>query len=144
MSLYADTSLLISYYINDSNSARAQSLIQATTGPLPFTGLHRLEMRNALALGVFRHVLTPAQISAAWADVGRDLRAGRLLPQSINWMPVLRSAAQWAALHCTSIGCRSLDVLHVATAKKLNAVEFFTFDTRQKALAHVLGLTVQP
>jgi hypothetical protein len=65
MSLYADTSLLISYYINDSNSARAQSLIHATTDSLPFTGLHRLEMRNALALGVFRHVLTPAQISAA-------------------------------------------------------------------------------
>jgi predicted nucleic acid-binding protein len=144
MSLYADTSLLISYYINDSNSARAQSLIHAMTGPLPFTGLHRLEMRNALALGVFRHVLTPAQISAAWADVKRDLRAGRLLPQPINWMPVFRAAAQWAALHCTSVGCRSLDVLHVATAKKLNAVEFFTFDTRQKALAHMLGLTVRP
>jgi predicted nucleic acid-binding protein len=144
MSLYADTSLLISYYINDSNSARAQSLIHATTGPLPFTGLHRLEMRNALALGAFRHVLTPAQISAAWADVERDLRAGRLLPQPINWMPVFRAAAQWAALHCPTVGCRSLDVLHVATAKKLNAVDFLTFDTRQKALAHVLGLTVQP
>src|SRR5271154_6714437 len=112
MSFYADTSLLISYYINDSNSARAQSLIHATPGPLPFTGLHRLEMRNALALGVFRHVLTPAQISAAWADVERDLRAGRLLPQPINWMPAFRAATQWAALHCTTIGCRSLDVLH--------------------------------
>ena len=80
MNLYADTSLLISYYVNDSNSARAQSLIHATAGPLPFTSLHRLEMRNALALGVFRHVLTPTQISAAWSDVERDLRAGRFLP----------------------------------------------------------------
>jgi predicted nucleic acid-binding protein len=144
MSLYADTSLLISYYVNDSNSARAQSLIHATTGPLPFTALHRLEMRNALALGVFRHVLTPPQISAAWSDVERDLRAGRLIPQPINWMPVFRSAAQWAALHCATVGCRSLDALHVAMAKKLDAVEFFTFDARQKALAHVLGLTVKP
>jgi len=59
-------------------------------------------------------------------------------------MPVFRAAAQWAALHCTTVGCRSLDVLHMATAKKLNAVEFFTFDTRQKALAHLLGLTVKP
>ena len=50
MSVYADTSLLISYYINDSNSAGAQAVIHATTDPLPFTGLHRLEMRNALAL----------------------------------------------------------------------------------------------
>jgi len=144
MKLYADTSLLISYYINDSNSARAQSLIHAMTSPLLFTGLHRWEMRNALALGVFRHVITPAQISAAWIDVGHDLRAGHLLPQPINWMPVFRAAAQWAALHCTTVGCRSLDVLHVATAKKLKAVEFFTFDARQKALANALGLTVKP
>jgi hypothetical protein len=57
MSVYADTSLLISYYINDSNSVGAQAIIHATTDPLPFTGLHRLEMRNALAL-VFRRILT--------------------------------------------------------------------------------------
>src|ERR1022692_2831508 len=108
MNLYADTSLLVSYYINDANSARAQSLVHATTGPLPCTGLHRLEMRSALALGVFRQVLTPAQIRAAWSDVERDLRAGRLIPQAINWMPVFRATAQWAALHCATVGCRSL------------------------------------
>ena len=50
MRVYADTSLLISYYINDSNSVRAQAVLHATTDPVPFTGLHRLEMRNALAL----------------------------------------------------------------------------------------------
>lgn len=144
MSLYADTSLLISYYISDSNSAAAQSLIHATTAPLSFTGLHRLEMRNALALGVFRQFLTPAQVSAAWSDVERDLRSGRLLPQPINWTPVFRSAAQWAAVHSTTAGCRSLDVLHVATAKRLNAREFFTFDARQKALAQTPGLIVKP
>ncbi|MGA3179608.1 MAG: type II toxin-antitoxin system VapC family toxin [Verrucomicrobiota bacterium] len=143
MKFYADTSLLISYYINESNSARAQSLIHATAGPLPFTGLHRLEMRNALGLGLFRHVLTPAQINAAWSDIERDLRAGRLLPQPINWLPVFRAAAQWAAIHSPKVGCRSLDVLHVATARKLDAVEFITFDARQKALAQALGLSVK-
>ena len=69
MSLYADTSLLISYYINDSNSASSQALIQATTDPLPFTGLHRLEMRNALALGcfaVFSHRPKSALLGRTW------------------------------------------------------------------------------
>ena len=144
MSIYADTSLLMSYYINDSNRSTAQSLIQAMTRPLLFTGLHRLEMKNALALGVFRRFLTPAQIPAAWSDVERDLRSGHLAPQPINWMPVFRSAAQWAELHCPVAGCRSLDVLHVAAAKKLNAVEFFTLDARQKTLANALRFTVRP
>jgi predicted nucleic acid-binding protein len=144
MSLYADTSLLISYYINDSNSLSAEALIRAATEPLPFTGLHRLELRNALALGVFRGILTFAQANAAWSDVERDLRTGRLVPQPVNWSRVYRAAAQWAALHCPTIGCRSLDVLHVTLAKKLNAKEFFTFDARQKSLALALGLTVKP
>lgn len=144
MSVYADTSLLISYYINDSNSARAQAVIHATTAPLPFSGLHRLEMRNALALGVFRRILAGTQASAAWSDVDRDLRSGRLAPQAVNWTPVYRSAAQWAAVHCPTIGCRSLDVLHVTLAKKLGVTEFLTFDARQKALALLLGMTVKP
>jgi hypothetical protein len=101
-------------------------------------------MRNALALGVFRRILTSAQVSTAWSDVQRDLRSGRLVPQPINWRPVYRAAAQWAGLYSPSIGCRSLDVLHVTLAKKLNAKEFFTFDERQKSLAIVLGLIVKP
>jgi len=144
MSLYADTSLLISYYINDSNSVSAQAILHRATDPLPFTGLHRLEMRNALALGVFRRILTSAQVSTAWSDVERDLRSGRLVPQPVNWIPVFRAAAQWAALHSPRIGCRSLDVLHVSLAKQLNAKEFFTFDERQKSLALVLVLAVKP
>jgi len=144
MSHYADTSLLISYYINDSNSVSAQTLVHATTDRLPFTGLHRLEMRNALALGVFRRILTSAQVSAAWSDVERDLRSGRLVPQPVNWIPVYRAAAQWAAHHCPVIGCRSLDVLHVTLAKKLNTLVMLTFDARQKSLALALGMTVKP
>ena len=144
MSIYADKSLLISYYLNDSNSERAQALIDASDVSLPFTGLHRLEMRNALALGIFRGILTPAQVRAGWSDVERDLRSRQLFPQPVNWSPVLRAAAKWAALHAAETGCRSLDVLHVALAKKLRVVEFFTFDARQKALATRLGMTVKP
>jgi predicted nucleic acid-binding protein len=144
MSVYADTSLLISYYVNDSNSVKAQGVIHAMIAPLPFTGLHRLEMRNALALCVLRRVLTAAQSGAAWSDVERDLQSGRLVPHSVNWAPVYRSAAQYAAAHSPTIGCRSLDVLHVTLAKTLKVSEFFTFDARQKSLALALGMTGKP
>ena len=144
MSIYADSSLLISYYITDSHSLNAQAVIHATNDPLPFTGLHHLEMRNALALGVFRRILSAAQGMAAWSDVESDLRSGRLVPQPVHWQPVYRAAAQSAALHGPSIGCRSLDVLHVTLAKKLKANAFFTFDARQKSLALAIGLTVKP
>ena len=108
MSLYADTSLLVSYYVNDANSARAQALIHAVIDPLIFSGLHRLELRNALQLGVFRQLLTPAQSQAAWINVEKDIRADRLFPQPVNWVPVFRTAAQLAMRHSAGIGCRSL------------------------------------
>ena len=139
MSVYADTSLLISYY-----STNAQAVIHRTTDPLPFTGLHRLEMRNALALAIFRRVLTAAQVRAAWADVEHDLASCRLVPQPVNWTPVYRSAAIWAGIYCPKIGCRSLDVLHATLAKKLGANEFLTFDARQRALALAFGMIVRP
>ncbi len=144
MNAYGDSSLLVSYYINDANSLTAQTLIHSTAYPWPFTGLHLLEMRSALALGIFRQVLTPAQAAAAWADVEGDLRGGRLVSQPVNWPPVYRSAANWAALHGPKVACRSLDVLHVTLARKFGVKEFFTFDARQKSLALALGLTVKP
>ena len=144
MSLYADTSLLVSYYVNDANSARAQALIHAVIDPLIFSGLHRLELRNALQLGVFRQLLTPAQSQAAWIDVEKDIRADRLFPQPVNWVPVFRTAAQLAMRHSTGLGCRSLDILHVAAARRMAATEFFSFDGRQRSLARLLGLTVRP
>jgi len=144
MSVYADTSLLISYYVNDSNSPSAQAVLHAAIDPLAFTDLHRLEMRNALALGVFRRILTSAQLSAAWSDVESDLRSGRLVHQPVNWRSVYRAAAEWAALHSPTLGCRSLDVLHVTVARKLNIREFFTFDARQRSLALALGLAARP
>ena len=144
MSAYADTSLLLSYYVTDANSPSAQAVLHAATDPLAFTDLHRLEMRNALALGVFRRILTSAQLSAAWSDVEGDLRSGRLVHQPVNWRSVYRAAAEWAALHSPTLGCRSLDVLHVTVASKLNVKEFFTFDARQRALALALGLVARP
>ena len=144
MSLYADTSLLVSYYVNDANSARAQALLQGVNVPLVFTGLHRLELKNAMKLGVFRHLITPRQSRAAWNDIERDIRAGRLFPQPLNWVPVFRAAAQLALRYSGSLGCRSLDILHVAAARKLAAMQFFSFDGRQRSLAQQLGLRVGP
>jgi hypothetical protein len=89
-------------------------------------------MRNALALGFFRRILTAAQVSIAWSDVERDLQSGRLSPQPVNWRPIFRAAAQRAALHSPTIGCRSLDVLHVTLAKKLNAPPSFSRSMRGK------------
>jgi predicted nucleic acid-binding protein len=43
-------------------------------------------------------------------------------------------------MHTPSLGCRTLDVLHVASALELAKTGFLTFDTRQRKLARAAGL----
>jgi len=112
--------------------------------PLVFTALHRLEVLNAFKLGVFRGFSTAADAQAAWTNVEKDLRAGRLIKSTVKWPLAFRVAARLSERHPISLGTRSLDILHVVAAKAVRAAEFLSFDTRQRALAGGVGLKVAP
>ena len=111
---------------------------------LPFTALHGLEVRNALKLGVFRGLLSTSDATAAWANLEKDLRSGRLIRTAVNWAVAFRIASSWSEQHSAVTGTRSLDLLHVAAAKTLRVVELVSFDARQRALAAKVGLTTSP
>ena len=144
MNHYADSSFLVSCYISDANTPRAKAHLLQTSAPLVFTALHALEVRNAFKLGVFRGLFGTADASAAWTNLETDLRSGRLVKKPVNWPVVLRIAARFSEHHSATFGTRSLDILHVATAKALRAVEFVSFDARQRTLAVTVGLKVEP
>ena len=46
--------------------------------------------------------------------------------------------------HTSTLGCRTLDILHVAAATLLGASLFVTYDQRQAQLADLAGLKVHP
>lgn len=144
MPVYADTSFLCSYFLPDASTGLAFATLQSLNGPLPFSALHRLELRNAFALAVFRGRINAAQAAATWRDVASDLTAGRLAPARMNWYALLRQAAMISSQHTPATGCRSLDVLHVASSLQTGVQEFLSFDFRQRALAQAVGLVVRP
>lgn len=141
---YADSSFLVSCYIPDTNSAKAKAWLVRTGSPLIFTALHNLEVRNAFKLGVFRGLLSAADAGSTWADLEMDLRAGRLIKTTVNWPVVFRVATQLSERHSVMVGTRSLDILHIAAAKTLGAVDLLSFDTRQRTLATAVGLSTSP
>ena len=141
MDCYADSSFLVSCYVADSHTPRANAYLLRTGGRLVFTAL---EVRNAFKLGVFRGVFAAADAKAAWGNLETDFRSGRLMKKSVNWPVVLRIAARFSDRHSATIGTRSLDILHVAAAKAVRAAEFVSFDARQRALALAVGLKVAP
>lgn len=144
MNHYADSSFLVSCYLLDANTAQAKAWLSRTGVPLAFTALHGLEVRNAFKLGVFRGLFTSADGAAAWGNLESDLRSGRLVRTTVKWPVALRIAARFSERHSATVGTRSLDILHVAAAKTLRAVEFVSFDVRQRTLAATVGLRVAP
>jgi len=57
---------------------------------------------------------------------------------------VTANGFELSAGYSAILGCRTLDIIHVAAAFVLGAKEFVTFDTRQGALAKQAGLVVKP
>jgi len=144
MSLYADSSFLVSCYLTDTNTPQTKSYLLNVTAPLTFTSLQFLEVRNAIKLGVFRQLYSVSDATAAWANLEKDLRSRRLVKQEPKWLVAFRVASLLSNRHSTTIGTRSLDVLHVATAKCLRVTESISFDSRQRTLATTVGLKVGP
>ena len=144
MNHYADSSFLVSCYVVDAHTPQARAWLARTGAPLPFTALHVLEVRNAFKLGVFRGWFPAAAAAAAWANLEKDLRSGRLIRTAVKWPVALRIAASLSERHSAVTGTRSLDLLHVAAAKTLRAVELVSFDTRQRTLAAAIGLKTAP
>jgi len=144
MPAYADTSFLARIYTPHADSTKALAWMQRATEALPFTPLHRHELRNAIRLRVFRGEITADQRKEAFREVEADLADGILAHTTIPWADAFREAENLAAAHTEALGVRSFDLLHVGLAVTLGATEFLTFDTRQATLAKAAGLKVKP
>jgi predicted nucleic acid-binding protein len=144
MPAYADTSFLARIYTPQADSTKALAWMQRATEALPFTALHRHELRNAVRLRVFRQEITAQQRKEAFREIDSDVADNILGHTNIPWTDAFREAERLAAAHTETLGVRSLDLLHVGLAVTLGATEFLTFDARQASLAKGAGLRVKP
>jgi predicted nucleic acid-binding protein len=145
LSAYANTSFLFSLYVQQTHSAQAAAYM-AEYGrlPLPITTLGRFELFNAIRLSVFRRQLAPRAATVDLRTIEGDIRSGVLELVACDWPGVHADAERLSSKHTSRNGHRTMDVLHVATAIRLGAVDFLTFDQNQAKLAIAEGLTVKP
>lgn len=138
--VYVDPSALRSSYVHDERSARFCAWRTRLAGALPITRFGRAEMLNSFALGVHRRIITADAAAAAAAELDDDIQSGRLTMVDAMWRRTLDLAAELSTRHSPRLGTRTLDVLHVATAKTLKMTHFVSNDGRQSALAKAAGL----
>ena len=140
MIAYADTGFLCSLYAPDAHTHKAVVRMTRQALPLPITWLHQLEFRNALRLRVFRGEITLTQRDASLNAMLTDLATGVLAHAAPPLTDLTIEAERLSALHSETLGTRSLDILHVASALVLGLSDFLAFDHRQHALAVASGL----
>lgn len=86
--------------------------------------------------------ITLAALTDTLDSLEEDFLDGRYVQADLHWRATLNKAAELARIHTPSIGCRSLDVLHVASALELQNKRFLTYNLRQQRLARAVGLKV--
>jgi predicted nucleic acid-binding protein len=138
LSIYADSSFLVSTCIRDTHSAET-ALRMARRPTVWVTPLNRTEIANAIHRYVFRGAITGADARTAWAQFESDRAIGiwvhAELPPNL-WETSIDLARRYGP----TLGVRTLDSLHVACALELRAQRFWTFDERQARLAAAVGL----
>lgn len=139
MTAYADSSVLVAFYLNEPHSPIARRALPSFR-QVPYTPLHHLEVRNAMRVWVGRGRLTVAESLTLLSHLEGDVSAERLLQVPIDLYATFSAAEALSARHASRLLSRSLDTLHVAAALELGCTRFVTFDARQAALAAACGL----
>lgn len=129
---YADPSALLKLYFHHPDSAAISAWRARVRGPLPVTHHGRVEITNGLCLAAFRRHLSAAALADALGSLDEDFASGRYVQADIPWRSALRRAADLSREFTPEVGCRSLDVLHVACALELGLGSFLTLDMRQR------------
>ncbi len=141
MKVYFDSSALVKLYVTEEFSARARKEAQST-GQLPYTRLHELEVGNALRVLAGRKFLSVEEARLLLDQLEDDRQAHRLAEVAVDWPKIFHEAQQLSRAHSPKLLCRSLDILHVAAAVELGCKRLVSADDRQLALAKAAGLKV--
>jgi len=146
MNDYPDTSFLCAVYREQDNSNAADEYRDQMTGPLCVSTLLVFEFRQAIRLQVWLHGqdkkkgYSQVEADQMLTDWESDIAAGHVVIVPTDADAVLRMAEHLSDTHTALTGNRTLDILHIATAKHLSAKNFLSFDARQKKLAKAAGL----
>jgi predicted nucleic acid-binding protein len=142
MVIACDTSFLFSLYGNDVHSPKAVAWTAQNTRALYLNSLTHFEFGNALRFSEFRKAIPLGAAAQYWAGFEAAIAQGRLIVATSNLADVVDEAKRLSSTRTLSGGHRGFDILHVASALKMSATHFLTFDENQKKLAEIEGLVV--
>lgn len=139
--LYLDTSALLKLYIREPGSETVQTIVASQDSPLPVWEIQEAELTNALRLKAFWKEITEVQAESQIKLFEDRRRRGFYFFPEIDRSNLLETFRRLSA-ETPRLGCRTIDIFHVACAVELQASAFMTFDNRQTELALFAGLQI--
>lgn len=140
MVIACGTSFLFSLYGSDAHSPKAVAWVSRNTRALYLNSLIQFEFGNALRFSEFRGAIPSGASAQYWAGFEAAVAQGRLIVATSNLADVVDEAKRLSSIRTLTGGYRGFDILHVASALKMKATHFLTFDGNQKKLAESEGL----
>ncbi len=137
---FFDTGVALKLVIEEPLSAVTRAFVARRKAPVLFSLLIELEIENALQALRFRREITAGQLAGSRDLVAELVRRGRFEKIDLSLDSIAREALSLAAVVTAKTGCRTLDLMHIATAKLLGAGEFVSTDKRQIEAARLCGL----
>ena len=143
MAAYPDTSFLVSLYMTDAHSEKADALMAKTELPFLLTPFQELELINAIYSRVFRREIRLKEAKASIALFRHDVSSGVYFQKPFS-VAIFERGLRLSQKVTPRTGLRALDLWHISTALESKAKMFYSFDERQKRAAVKLGLSVIP
>lgn len=139
--LYLDTSALLKLYIREAGSEAVQARVASQDLPLPVWEIQEAELVNALRLKAFWKEITPGQAEGQIKLFEDRKRRGLYVFPEIQRGALMQTFRRLSE-ETPRLGCRTMDIFHVACAVEIAATAFISFDERQRSLAAHAGLQV--
>lgn len=144
MIVYADTSFLITLYVEEERTRKSLRLLRRYKRPMTAMWFSLLEARNALRLLHYCRRLDAKALAKTLTFLQESLARRTIVVASIGAEELAARAERISSRYTSRHGLRTLDLIHVAAASLLTATDFVTYDERQRAVAESIGLVVAP
>lgn len=139
MRTYVDTSVLAKWYLPEAESDRVEQFIQSSA-PVAISSLTVLEFRSVLAKRRRARMIRPTAETRVLASLRSDIEHGHLIRHPVE-DPRFEEAVELLDA-AKSVPLTTLDALHLAMARHIQAEAIATADRVMASAAQALSLRV--
>lgn len=140
MGPFFDTRVALKLIVSEPLSGVVLSFVKKRGVPVPVSKLIELEMETALHAMAFRKHITTAQLATAKNLLAELTKEGKFLPAGLSLDEIAAESLRLSPSITLKTGCRTLDLMHIASARLLGCKEFVSSDQRQLKAAKIAGL----